>query len=59
MTMEINLFAIMDGEDSQVIVSSSLSGELFLSGMKPNGKFYKTREHFIKKGIKYLGKDFK
>lgn len=60
MTMEINLFAIMDGGGYfQVIVSSSLSGELFLLGMKPNGKVYKTRKHFIKKGIKYSGKDFK
>nr|WP_044329561.1 hypothetical protein [Metamycoplasma hominis] len=47
------------GEYSQVIVSSSLSGKLFLLGMKPNGKVYKTGKHFIKKGIKYSGKDFK
>ncbi|RBI33836.1 hypothetical protein DRZ74_01920 [Metamycoplasma hominis] len=44
---------------SQVIVSSSLSGQLFLLGMKPNGKVKKTRKHFIKNGIKYSGMDFK
>ncbi|MBD3899173.1 hypothetical protein IEN87_03050 [Mycoplasma hominis] len=47
------------GGYSQVIVSSSLSGQLFLLGMKPNGKVYKTRKHFIKNGIKYSGTDFK
>ena len=44
---------------SQVIVSSSLSGQLFLLGMKPNGEIKKTRQHFTKNGIKYSGMDFK
>nr|WP_203276753.1 hypothetical protein [Metamycoplasma hominis] len=34
---------------SQVIVSSSLSGQLFLLGMKPNGKVYKTKGNILSK----------